>query len=162
MQRMNKTFQQGKKNPADRLRWMQRRGTAGFSLLEVLVSLMALLAGVLMIAIYFPRAVEQKYEAMYRTKAVALAQLKAEEIRLYDDLGHTKLEEIRALTRPTRPLPFPDEPKLSYQFSGVSLLDPIDDSGDPRDDIGVARVIVRYSTDFRPSRDVLYELRFGE
>jgi len=38
----------------------------------------------------------------------------------------------------------------------------VDDPGDPRDDHGVARVIIQYAESYRPGGDILHELRFDE
>ena len=138
----------------------QAGGLKGWSLIEVLVSVAVLLAGVVAIAMYFPISIGAKADAGYLAKAALLAQAKAQEVRRDDDAASTQISDIKASVTPTAPLAFPDEPNLSYQFCGTSLIDPFDDPGDPRDDAGVARVIVRFSADFRPSQKVIYELRF--
>ena len=63
---------------------------------------------------------------------------------------------------PTDPVAWPLDDRLTYSFCGVSLLAEGDTPGDPRDDTGVARVIVRLNGAFDPSERVLYELRFDE
>jgi type II secretory pathway pseudopilin PulG len=135
---------------------------AGYSLLEVLVSLAILLAGVLAIMYFFPRALESRHEAALLTKGALLAQGKAQEIRRDDDTTGTLVAAIEARTEPTIPIVFPDEPELSYAFSGKSVL--YQESDSPRGDPNVARVLIIRSS--RPTagvraQDVLYELRFG-
>lgn len=134
----------------------------GFSLLEAIVSLSILLVGIVMILLLFPGFLVSAREAELETKAVMLAQMKAEEIRRDDDTSGTLINAIRLLPAPTGPVTFAQEPDLAYQFSGTSLLyEGTTPDGDP----GVARVIVRYAPEFResisPNRDILYELRFG-
>lgn len=134
----------------------------GFSLLEAIVSLSILLVGIVMILLLFPGFLVSAREAELETKAVMLAQMKAEEIRRDDDTSGTLISAIRNLSAPTGPVTFAQEPDLAYQFSGTTLLY----KGEtPDGDPGVARVIVRYSPDFRqslsPNKDILYELRFG-
>ena len=138
------------------------KGLRGFSLVEVLVSLAILLAGILTIINLYPLSLKANRRAIDISKAVVLAQLKAEEVRRDAGGVNLFLSNIKALTTPTEPRVFPEEPYLTYSFCGKSLIDPIDDPDDPRDDIGVARVIIRYNRAFRPSEDVLYELRFAE
>ncbi len=134
----------------------------GFSLVEVLVSLTILLAGIVSIVNFYPLTLRAGNQAAYVSEAVMLAQLKAEEIRRDTTAVNNYVQAIRLLTVPTEPRPFPQEPILTYSFCGVSLLDPIDDPEDPRDDVGVARVIIRYNKSYRPNMEVLYELRFDE
>ena len=136
------------------------RNNRGWSIIEVLVSLAVFLFGVASIAMYFPYAITAKADAAYKAKAVFLAQRKAHEIRRDNTPANPLVEQIQQLTNPTDPVSFADEPNLAYQLNGVSLIDPSDDPDDPRDDRGVARVIVRYAGDFRSSQDILYELRF--
>ena len=141
-----------------------RTRRAALSLLEVLISMAVLLVGVVIIAMQFPRAILAKTEVGYKTRAILLAQAKAQEIRRDNNTSNTLIAAIQSLTAPTPPIVFPEEPNLAYQFSSVSLIDPDDDPAspddDPRDDPGVARVIVRYADGYRPSQDILYELRF--
>ena len=139
---------------------LSRRG--GFTILEAIVSLSILLVGIVLILILFPGFLVSAREAELQTKAVMLAQMKAEEIRRDDDTSNTLVNAIRALPAPTIPLAFTQEPDLAYQFAGNTILyGGVTPEGDP----GVARVIIRYAPDFRvssnPNKDVLYELRFG-
>jgi type II secretory pathway pseudopilin PulG len=139
-----------------------RNRTAGFSLLEVLVSLTILMVGILSIVFFFAQPLDAARNAEHRTKAALYGQMKAEEIRRDDDTSNTLIRTIEALTVPTTPVDFAQEPNLAYQFSGRTILYPgVSPQGDP----GVARVIIRYSTAYRQStntdKDVLYELRFG-
>lgn len=136
--------------------------TRGVSLLEAIVSLSILLGGIVMILLVFPRFLVAADDAELETKAVMLAQMKAEEIRRDDDTSGTLVNAIGNLTQPTAPVEFPHEPQLAYQFSGTSILYA---GTSPAGDAGVPRVIIRYSPNFRvsssPNKDVLYELRFG-
>ena len=52
--------------------------------------------------------------------------------------------------------------RLSFSGVSVKYAAEEEDPDDPRDDPGVARVIIQYSAEFRPEQDVLYELRFDE
>jgi len=133
-----------------------------FTLLEAIVSLSILLVGIVMIIVLFPRFLISAREAELESKAVMLAQMKAEEIRRDDDTSGTLINTIRNLPAPTAPLTFTQESDLAYQFSGTSILY---EGETPAGDPGVARVIIRYSPEFRisasPNKDILYELRFG-
>lgn len=138
------------------------RPARGLTLLEAIVSLTILLVGIVLILSLFPRFLINARDAELETKAVMLAQMKAEEIRRDDDTSGTLVQSIRNLTAPTAPVTFAQEPDLAYQFSGTSLLY---EGETPAGDPNVARVIVRYAPEFResasPHKDVLYELRFG-
>ena len=94
------------------------------------------------------------------SEAALLAQMKAEEIRRDADRAGRILNTIQNLTTPTEIITFPNEPRMAYCFSGVSLIDQRDDPDDPRDDHGVARVIIMYSMEYRGKNEILYELRF--
>lgn len=136
------------------------RGRRGYSLLEVIVAMAVLLAGVVGVMQFFPPTIDAAARASLTSRAAMLAQQKAEEMRRDRDGQATIITEIENLTVPTTLTPFQDDNRLAYQFYGRSLLDPSDDPGDPRDDHGVARVIVRYNPAFKPSAEILYELRF--
>lgn len=140
----------------------RRHIRGGFTLLEAIVSLSILLVGIVLIIVLFPRFLISARDAELETKAVMLAQMKAEEIRRDDDTSSTLVNAIRNLNTPTAPMEFTQEPDLAYQFSGTTLLY---EGETPEGDPGVARVIVRYSPNFRqssnPNKDILYELRFG-
>jgi len=142
---------------------LSNRRRKGFSLVEVLVSLAVLLIGIVAIIFFFPQSLWSARRAEDRTKAAVLAQLKAEEIRRDDDQQNTLIRAIRNLQTPTDAITFAQDPDFAYQFSGRSIL--YDGEVGPQADPGVARVIIRYSPDFRRStntnKDVLYELRFG-
>jgi type II secretory pathway pseudopilin PulG len=138
------------------------RSAGGYSLLEVLISLFILMFGILGILAYFPSALRANDRAILLSEAVLLAQRKAEEIRRDDTVQRKLIRQIRDLTEPTAPVVYDRNPTLAYRFCGVSLLDPVDDPGDPRDDRGVARVIVEYAPGHRRAGTILYELRFDE
>jgi type II secretory pathway pseudopilin PulG len=133
-----------------------------YSLLEVLVSIVILFAGILAILAVFPNALQANDRSVSLAEAALLAQRKAEEIRRDDNLSRDLLTAIRNLDQPTEPIEFSENPNLAYRFCGQSVIDPTDDPGDPRDDHGVARVIVQYSESFKPGGKVIYELRFDE
>lgn len=146
----------------NRLRLLPLSRFRAFTLLEAIVSLSILLVGIVMIIVLFPRFLISAREAELESKAVMLAQMKAEEIRRDDDTSGTLINAIRNLPAPTAPLTFTQDPELAYQFSGTSILY---EGETPAGDPGVARVIIRYSPEFResasPNKDILYELRFG-
>lgn len=137
-----------------------RPGVRGFSLIEVLVGLGILLAGLVAIAAVFPTTLQATRDAELLTRAAALAQEKAEEIRRDNDREGRLIAEIRSRTTPTAPLVFSSEPRLEYSFCGRSLLYP-ESAADPRSTAGIARVIVRYAPAYRPAQEVVYELRFN-
>jgi type II secretory pathway pseudopilin PulG len=138
------------------------RRSAAYSFLEVLVSLVILIGGILAILAYFPNALKANDRAVGLSEAALLAQRKAEEIRRDGDRGRTLIRQIQQLTIPTNPIVFPDNPTLAYRFCGVSLLYPANNPNDPRGQSGVARVIVQYAQGYRPDGRILYELRFDE
>jgi type II secretory pathway pseudopilin PulG len=139
-----------------------RHWEKGVSLIEVLVGMAILLAGIISILNMFPVSMRASNDAAMLTRAAVLAQQKTEEIRRDSDNQRTLINKIRLLTAPTTPVEFPEDTRLAYSFCGLSLLDTVDDPDDPRDDVGVARIIVQYSTRFRKDGRVIYELRFDE
>lgn len=130
----------------------------GFSLVEALIAMTILLVGIVAVVRFFPMLFESSSKAALLTRATMLAQAKASEIQRDDDTSHTLATTIAYRATPTAPIVFPEEPALSYSFCGKSLLYPETDTtkGTPN----VARVIVRYSSTYRPSEDVIYELQF--
>jgi prepilin-type N-terminal cleavage/methylation domain-containing protein len=132
----------------------------GFSLLEVLVGLSILSAGLLAIMAIFPYTLKGQRQAELLTEAVALAQMKAEEIRRDDSKSKKLVKAIQAMDQPSDPIAFPTEPRLTYSFCGRSLLYGTD-SADPRGASNVARVIIRYAPGLKQEQGVLYELRFN-
>ena len=134
----------------------------GYSLLEVLVSVAILLAGILTIVNFFPLGLKAQARAGDISTATFLAQMKAEEIRRDSDRLGRLLNSIRSLTSPTEIITFPNQSRFAYCFCGISLIDPRDDPDDPRDDHGVPRVIIMYSKEYRGENEVLYELRFDQ
>ena len=138
------------------------RARRGLTLLEVLVALVILTAGLLSLAAVFPRLLQAGRDAELLTSAAALAQQKAEEIRRDDSADRRLVTAIQQLTTPTAPIGFTFEPRLSYSFSGRTVMfGAVEDPEDPRALDGVARVLIRYSASYRPSQDVIYELRFN-
>jgi hypothetical protein len=111
----------------------------------VLASLAIFIFGIVAILNFFPSILRAENEAVLMSAAAMLGQMKAAEIRR-DDLSESPLTPLADLiaqrATPTEPIQFPREPRLAYSFCGRSLLDPVDDPGDPADDFDVARVIV--------------------
>lgn len=146
---------------------LDHRSRRGLTLVEVLVGLAILTAGMLALATIIPSTLKSHDRAELLTVAAMLAQTKAEEIRRDDSLTQSLQNEIRNLRTPTTPIKFIQEPRLTYSFSGSSLQyallnDPSlsNELIDPRARDGIARVIIRYAEDFSPDQEVLYELRF--
>ena len=137
-------------------------GRRGYSLLEVLVSVAILTAGIISIINFFPLGLKAQYRAGDISRAAVLAQQKAEEIRRDADRAGRLLATIRALRTPSEIITFPNEPRLAYCFCGISLMNPHDNPSDPRDDFGVARVIIMYSKEYKGHNEILYELRFDQ
>lgn len=133
----------------------------GFTLIEVLVGLVILLAGIVGIVQLFPQSLEANREAELRGAAIMLAQQKVEELRRDGDALNLIVNQVQNLSTPTDPIPWPNDPRLTYSYCGVSVIDPDNDPGDPRDDPFVPRIIVRLNQDYDPDQRVIYELRFG-
>lgn len=138
------------------------RHDRAYSFLEILISLIIFLAGILAILNFFPISVKAAARAEHLTVATLLAQQKAEELRRDNDLAGSLIDSIRLRTEPTEPVVFSADDRFTYSFSGRSLLDGTDDADNPADDFFVPRVIVRYNPSFRDSADVVYELRFDQ
>ena len=137
----------------------------GFSILEVLVALAILTAGMLTIMALYPTTLRAQRDAELLSEAAALAQMKAEEIRLLDSADGVLVAEIESLTTETETerLVFPNESRLTYSYCGATVMYAelaAATPGDPRVASNVARVIIRYASEFRPTQDVIYELRF--
>lgn len=144
-------------NAANRHRNRRR----GFTFTETLIALVVLLVGLVALMQVFPPTLRANSEAALKAKAALLAQMKAEEIRRDDNQLGSLVQEIALRTTPSAPVPFAQDNRLAYCYSGRSILRPNDTIGSAEDDWGVARIIVRYNVDFRPDGKVLYELRFG-
>jgi len=134
----------------------------GYSLIEVLVSVAILLAGIISIVNFFPLGLKAQYRAGDISCAALLAQMKAEEIRRDCDRAGRMIATIRNLRSPTEPITFPSDPRFAYCFCGISLLNPHNDPNDPRSAFGVARVIIMYSKEYKGKNEVLYEMRFDQ
>lgn len=136
----------------------------GLTLIEVVVALAIFLFGVVALLNVFPLKVQTGANATVLTEAVLLAQLKAQEIRRDNAPDSIFFLWLRSLTSPTpaEGIPFAENPRLRYAFSGRSVLDPIDDPGVPEDDYGVPRIIVLSPADSRFSHGVVWELRFED
>ena len=140
---------------ASRVRGLRVSSRRGLTIIEIVVSMAVLLTGIVAIVSFFPRNLHQNQRISDTSVAVYLAQMKAEEIRRDNSGEITLIEEIQAMQAPSPPITFPFEPRFAYSLSGVSLRDP----DGPR---GIARVIVRYSPNFRPEQEILYELAFDK
>ena len=136
-------------------RRLARRLTRAGTILEMLIAVVIFLVGIVAILHFFPMSMRTNEDAADLGIAAMLAQWKAEEIRRDNDQQSNLMNAIRTLTQPTAPLAFPSEPRMAYSFCGLSLIDPNDSPGTPR-------VIVRYAQSFRPSQDILFELKFQE
>ncbi|MBI5155611.1 prepilin-type N-terminal cleavage/methylation domain-containing protein [Candidatus Poribacteria bacterium] len=137
-----------------------RRPARGFTLIEVLVALALLLAGVVAVIQLFPVSLKANSDAALTGTAALLAQQKVEEIRRDNDLQARLTREIRERGAATTPISWPVDPRLTYSFGGSSEITTSDTPDDPRDDFRVARVIVRLAPGYDPSEKVIYELRF--
>lgn len=137
------------------------RDRQAFTLLEVLLGLSILSAGLLAVLALFPWTLRANERAELRTLAAALGMLKVEEIRRDNPTTASLLTfigSIEGLTVPTDPITFPLEPRLAYRFSGETML--YAGTNDERSSSGVARVIIQESPDFRTNPIVLEEFRF--
>ncbi|MEQ8821729.1 MAG: prepilin-type N-terminal cleavage/methylation domain-containing protein [Sumerlaeia bacterium] len=136
----------------------------GFTLVEVLVALAILLTGIVAIVQLFPVSLRANTDAALKGSAVILAYQKVEEMRRdeYPLRSDSFTATVRNLEGETDPVAWPEDPRLTYSYSGLSAVlgDLPEDPGDPRTGRGVARVIVRLSESFDPQTPVIYELRF--
>lgn len=138
-------------------------------MLEALVGVAIAMAGIVAIMAVFPSTLRSAEKAELLTIGSGLAMMKIEEIRRDNDESGRLLNQIKALTEPTEPVVFPFEPRLAYSFSGTTVLyarrdldgNLLDDPDDPRDDPGVARILIRMAPSFDPSARVLSEFRFN-
>ncbi len=138
------------------------RSHLGYSFIEVLISLIIFLTGIVAILNFFPVSLKSAGRAEELTQAVFLAQQKAEEIRRDNDAASDTINAIRVLTTPSEPMVFPQDDRFTYSFCGRSVLDGVDDPNDTRDDFFVPRIIIRYNPKYNASSDVVYELRFDQ
>lgn len=94
----------------------------GFNLLEVLVGLSILTAGVLAIAAAFPLIGGAQRDAELLALAAGRAQQKAEEIRRDDARDRSLVGAIETRQEPTDRIQFVDQPRLAYAFNGRSVM----------------------------------------
>jgi len=134
----------------------------GFTLVEVLVALAILLAGIIAVVQLFPVSLEASNEAVLKGNATVLAEQKVEELRRDRDRQAQIIQAVRNRNTPTDPVVWPMDERLTYSYSGVSVLFDQDTPGNPADDVGVARVIVRVAPEFDPNQRVLVEMRFDQ
>jgi prepilin-type N-terminal cleavage/methylation domain-containing protein len=138
----------------------RRSRRRGFTLIEVLVALALLLAGIVALVQLFPVSLKANADAVLRGNAALLAQQKVEELRRDHDRQARIIEEIRNSGGITPPVPWSVDPRLAYSFTGVPQRATSDVPGNPSDDFGVARVVVRLAPAYDPKQTILYELRF--
>lgn len=138
------------------------RPRRGFTLVEVLVAMALLLAGIVAIVQLFPVSLQANTEAILKGNATLLAHQKVQELRTDADRQALVIEEIRDRNGLTDPIVWPVDPRMTYSYAGESELAVGDTPGDPRDDSNVPRVVVRLAPDFDPEEPVLYEMRFDE
>lgn len=150
---------------------LRRPGARAFTLLEVVIGLSILTVGIVLLMAAFPYTLKSDESAELRTLGAALAALKIEEVRRDNDANDRLIDAIRNLAAPTDPVDFALERRLAYRFHSQTMLyaktdafgNPFDDPLDPRDDPGVARVIVMISPNFRPGKPtILDEYRFDK
>jgi Tfp pilus assembly protein PilV len=144
------------------MRGSNKQNRRGFTILEVFIGLSILTVGVLVILQMFPYTLRANERAELRTIGAALAMQKIEEIRRDNDVGNRLLDGIKGLTTPTQPVAFASEPRLAYRLSGVTMI--YTNTGvanDPRDDVGVARVIIQEAPGYRSRPQILDEYRFN-
>lgn len=139
---------------------MRTANRQGFSLVEVTVAIAILMIGIVGIVKLFPPSLKTSSEAAVRGRAVLLAQAKVAELRRDNDKSNSFTTSILNLSAPTDLVPFAADDRLAYQYSPKSEIAPDGDPNDPAFDPGIARIIVRYNPVYRPSSDVVYELRF--
>lgn len=138
-------------------------GQDAFTLLEVLLGLSILTAGILAVLALVPWTLRANERAELRTLAASLGMMKVEEIRRDNPTSGsvaTLVGEIQNLTTPTDPITFPFEPRLAYRFSGETLL--YAGVNDERSSSSVARVIIQESPEFRANPIILEEFRFDQ
>jgi len=132
----------------------------GFTLIEVLVALVILMAGIIGIVQLFPVSLQANADAETKGIAVILAQKKVDELRRDSDTMDVILSTIELRDTETDPVVFPEDTRFTYSFVGESVYGPTGDPADPRDDSDVARVIIRLNNTVDPDRPVIYEMRF--
>ncbi len=129
----------------------------GYTLMEVLVSMAILLTGILAIAGFFPRALDNNTRSADLSIAAFIAQSKAEMIRLSNEefagLPSSAIDYLADLPTMTDPVVYGLDPRFSYRFSGETFLY----ANDPSVTTGVARVIIVYTDE--PDTPI-YELAF--
>lgn len=133
----------------------------GFTLIEVLVAMVILLAGIIGIVQLFPVSLQANRDAELKGKAVLLAQQKVDELRRDADRLGVLITAIRDSDTETAPVVFPDDQRFTYSYVGETQLGPLSDPLDPRDDSDVPRVIIRLNPAYNPNARVIYEMRFS-
>jgi len=140
------------------------RRNRGFTILEILISLVILLIGILALARLFPISLRANKDGQDLITATFLAQQKIEELRRdNNDLTNPLIDTIRALVTPQPPIdkaiPFPQDPDFKYTFCGRSQIykGGINDPNNPDDDPNVPRVIIVWNDGKK-----IFEMRFDK
>jgi len=140
------------------------RRNKGFTFLEILISMVVLLIGILALARLFPVTLRANKDGQDLITATFLAQQKIEELRRdNDDLTNPLIDTIRALTTPQPPInraiPFPQDLDFKYTFCGRSQIykGPRNDPNNPDDDPNVPRIIIVYNNEKK-----IFEMRFDK
>ncbi len=140
------------------------RRDKGFTILEILVSLVILLIGILALARLFPVSLRANKQGQDIIRATFLAQQKIEELRRdNDDLTNPLIDTIRDLTTPqpaiNRAIPFPQDPDFKYTFCGMSQIytSGVDHPNNPDDDPNVPRIIIVWD-----NAKEIFEMRFDK
>lgn len=140
---------------------ISRRHGRGFTLIEVLVAMVILLAGIIGIVQLFPVSLQANRDAELKGKAVLLAQQKVDELRRDADRLGVLILAISNSDTESPPIVFPDDQRFTYSYVGETQLGPLVDPLDPRDDSDVPRIIIRLNPSYNPNARVIYEMRFS-
>lgn len=141
--------------PMARMTGRRHRG-GGFTLLEVLVAVVVMLAGVVGIIQLFPASLQAQHEAELRTAAALLGKQKVHEIRRDADLGNSLVRVAMANGGETERIVWSEDERLAYSFSSEAVFeDPVFGGLGP----GEAWVIVRTAASFDPGEKVLFQAR---
>lgn len=136
------------------------RRRRGFTLIEVLVALALLLAGIVTIVQLFPTSLKANADAALKGSSAVLTQQKVEELRRDADWAGDIIVEVQNLSAPTLPVAWPLDTRLTYSYNGESFFSDTDTPTDPTDDADTARVAVRLNPEFDPRGTIVHEMRF--
>jgi type II secretory pathway pseudopilin PulG len=135
------------------------RRASAYTLVEVLVAMAVLLAGVVAILQVFPISLRSNEQANLVTAAALLGQQKVEEIRRDRDFQNTLIRIAIGTNPETARQPFPNDQRLTYSFSDRPLRSdvPFVPGPDPQ-----AWIIVRAAPGFDPEAPVLFQAQFDQ